>query len=73
MNLEDQQALQQHLQAAAAILYKNTDPAQLKDLLQLEQAVRQQVLEHVTPPVTLFLSKPQPVSPEDGNASSKAV
>jgi hypothetical protein len=59
MTPEDSQKLQVYLEAVAAILYHNSEPEQLKTLEGIEQAVRQQVLEHVSPQIGVFLSKKQ--------------
>ena len=47
MTPEEQQALQEHIRAIAQILYKDTPTEQLTTLAGIEQAVRQQMLEHV--------------------------
>ena len=59
MTLEKIQALQEHIQAIANILYEETSPEQLKNLEVLEETVRQKVLEHVSPQIGVFLSKKQ--------------
>lgn len=59
MTPEDSQKLQVYLEAVAAILYRNSEPEKLKTLEGIEQAVRQQVLEHVSPKIGIFLSKKQ--------------
>ena len=56
MTPEDSQKLQAYLEAVAAILDRNTEPEKLKTLEGIEQAVRQQVLEHVSPQIGVFLS-----------------
>jgi hypothetical protein len=55
----------------AAILQRNSDPANLTDLAGIEQTVRQQMLEHVSPAVALFLLDVLPESSVDGAANSK--
>jgi predicted HTH transcriptional regulator len=59
MNQEKTQALQKHIQAIANILYEETSSEQLKNLEILEETVRQQILEHVSPQIGVFLSKKQ--------------
>ena len=59
MTPEKQQALEGHIQAIANILYEETSPEQLKNLEILEETVRQQMLEHVSPQIGVFLSKKQ--------------
>lgn len=60
MTPEQEQALQEHVQAIAKILYENTSPEQLKTLGGIEQAVREQMQKHVMPEVGVFLSQRQP-------------
>ena len=59
MTPEQEQALQEHVQAIARILYENTPPDQLKTLGGIEQAVRDQMQKHVMPEVGIFLSQRQ--------------
>lgn len=60
MTPEEAQRVQECIQEIASILYKNTDPAQLTNLEAIETRVRQQMLEHVSPNVALFLSNKSP-------------
>ncbi len=55
MTPEEAQRVQVCIQEIAAILYKNTDPAQVTSLEGIETTVRQQMLEHVSPNIALFL------------------
>lgn len=57
MTPEKAQTLQNHINAIAAILYEEIQPEQLTTLESLEKTVRQQVLEHVTPQIGVFLSR----------------
>lgn len=59
MTPEKQQALQKHIEAIAKILYEETSPEQVKNLEILEVTVRQQMLDHVSPQIGVFLSKKQ--------------
>lgn len=59
MNSEDTQAMKAHLEAIAQILYRDSNPEDLQTLENIEQTVRQQVLEHVSPHIGIFLSKQQ--------------
>lgn len=63
MNPEKAQALQEHLDAIAAILYEETPAEELSTLESLEKAVRAQVFKHVTPRIGVFLSTPSPEQP----------
>ena len=56
MTPAEAQRVQECIQEIAAILYKNTDLAQLTSLEGIETTVRQQMLEHVSPYIALFLS-----------------
>jgi hypothetical protein len=56
MNVEQQQALQTHLQAIAEILYEETPAEELKTLAAIEQTVRYQLQQHVMPAIGIFLS-----------------
>lgn len=58
---EEAQRIQECVSEIAAILYKNTDPAQLTSLEAIETTVRQQMLEHVSPNIALFLSNKPPL------------
>lgn len=56
MKPEASEQLESHVRAIAAILYQNTEPEKLETLEGIEQAVRQQMLEHVSPKIGVFLS-----------------
>lgn len=57
MTPEDSQALKEHAQAIAEILYREQEPQTLRTLEDIEITVRQQLLEHVAPQIGFFLSK----------------
>jgi hypothetical protein len=61
MTPEEQERLRACTQEMAEILYRNSDKAGIKTLEGIEQTVRQQMLEHVSPEVALFLSTVKPV------------
>jgi hypothetical protein len=65
MTPEEQERLQACTQEIAEILYRNSDKAVLKTLEGIEQTVRQQMLEQVSPEVALFLSTVKPDVRED--------
>ncbi|XHX79175.1 MAG: hypothetical protein RBJ76_04375 [Stenomitos frigidus ULC029] len=54
MTPEQEQALHDHTQAIARMLYENTPPEQLKMLGGIEQAVPEQMQNHVLPAVDVF-------------------
>lgn len=57
MTPEQQQALKEHLQAIAQILYDDSNPATMQTLEGLEMTLRQQIQTHVSPELGNFLSK----------------
>lgn len=65
MTPEEQERIQACTQEIAEILHRNSDQAALKTLEGIEQTVRQQMLEQVSPEVALFLSTVKPVVRED--------
>ncbi len=44
------------LKRVGEILYKDSDPSRLENLEDIETTVREQVLKHVSPQITFFLS-----------------
>jgi hypothetical protein len=56
MTPEQQQAIQTHVEAISAILYADCEPESLKTLEDIELAVKERVLTHVTPQLGIFLS-----------------
>jgi len=56
MTPEQQQAIQTHVEAISAILYTDCEPESLKTLEDIELAVKERVLTHVTPQIGIFLS-----------------
>lgn len=57
MTPEDKKLLADHIKAIAKILYKNTPPEKIETFEGIETTVRDQVLEHVSPQITFFLSE----------------
>ena len=56
MTPAEAQRVQECIQEIAATLYKNTPASELTSLENIEKSIRQQMLEHVSPKVALFLS-----------------
>ena len=56
MTPEQQEAIQTHVEAISAILYADCEPGALKTLEDIELAVKERVLTHVTPQIGFFLS-----------------
>jgi hypothetical protein len=54
MTPSDQQQLKAHLKAAAEIIYRNTDPTELKSFETIEKLVRQKMLSEVGPELGSF-------------------
>jgi hypothetical protein len=73
MDVDKKAQIQAHAQAIAALLYEETDPEQVKTLAGIEEAVRKQVLEHVSPEIGIFLSPPVVARRGDANAPSRAL
>lgn len=67
MTPEQKQALQEHIQAIAKILYEDTSPERLTNLAGIEEAVRSQMQKHVMPEVGFFLSKRLQAQAQDIN------
>ena len=61
MTPEQQQAIKTHLDAISAILYADSNPEAFQTLEDIELAVRDQVLTHVTPHIGFFLSAQLPI------------
>ncbi|RCJ33099.1 hypothetical protein A6770_41080 [Nostoc minutum NIES-26] len=57
MTPEDKKRLEAHIQEIALILYQNTPPEKIETFEGIETAVRDQVLEHVSPKIAFFLSE----------------
>ena len=54
MEADKQAQIQAHARAIAALLYEETDPDQVKTLAGIEEAVRGDLLEHVSPEMGIF-------------------
>lgn len=65
MTPEDQKRLEACSTEIAEILYRNSNSEGLDSLEGIEQTVRQQMLEEVSPRVALFLSTNGLIRPED--------
>lgn len=57
MTPQEQERLQACISEIAQILYHNTPPEKITTLEDIEKAVRQQMMEQVSPKIALFLSK----------------
>ena len=64
--------IQAYAQAIPALLYEETDPEQVKTLAEIEEAVREHMLEHVNPEIGIFLLKQVVARQADANAPSVA-
>lgn len=58
-----------HARAIAALLFEETEAEQVQTLASIEETVRAQLLEHVSPEIGIFLSKPVVAPPVDAPAS----
>ncbi|BAZ71157.1 hypothetical protein NIES4106_59540 (plasmid) [Fischerella sp. NIES-4106] len=57
MTPDDKERLAIHIKEIAKILYKNTPPEKIETFEGIETVVRDQVLEHVSPKISFFLSE----------------
>lgn len=57
MTPEETKELQAHIEAAAAILFKNTPAEQLPDFESIERSVRGHLLEQVSPQIGNFFTQ----------------
>jgi hypothetical protein len=57
MTPEEKQELDQHVQAIAKLLYKDADKSRMTNLGEIEVVIREQLQEHVSPQVGVFLSR----------------
>jgi hypothetical protein len=64
--------IQAYAQATATLLYEETDPEQVKTLAGIEEAVREHMLEHVSPEVGNFLLQQVVTRQADANVPSAA-
>lgn len=56
MTPEEKKELTKHINAIGKILYKQTKPEQVETLAEIEKTVREQMLEHISPQIGIFLS-----------------
>ncbi len=71
MTPEELQKIEYHANQIAQILYSDTDPKVIQTLGDIETTVRQQILQHVSPPIGVFLSKMPPKSKREESETSK--
>jgi hypothetical protein len=57
MTPEQKQSLDKHVQAIAEILYAEADQSQMTNLGEIEGVIREQLQEHVSPKLGVFLSQ----------------
>lgn len=70
MDVEKKAQIQAHARAIAALLYEETNPEQVKTLAGIEVAVREHLLEHVSPEIGDFLLQQAAVPRVDESAAS---
>ena len=56
MTPEEEKELTEHIDAIAKILYRQAQPEQVETLTKIEETVRKQTLQHVSPRIGFFLS-----------------
>ncbi|VEP13043.1 conserved hypothetical protein [Hyella patelloides LEGE 07179] len=57
MTPEEEKELTEHINAIAQILYRQAKPEQIETLAKIEETVREQILEHISPKIGIFLAK----------------
>lgn len=57
MTPEKAQKLEQHIETIAALLYEETTPEKVDSLGKIEETIREQTLQYITPQLGVFLSK----------------
>ncbi len=57
MTPEKKQALEKHVQEIAKILYGDADKSRMTNLAEIEVVIREQLQEHVSPHIGVFLSQ----------------
>lgn len=55
MTPEEEKELAKHIKAIRKILYKQAKPEQVETLAKIEETVREQVLEHISPQIGICL------------------
>ena len=73
MTPKETRELNKHLEAAAAILFKNTPPEKLQDFESLELALREQLTKHVNPTFGLFFYAVVPKQMQAESGESRHV
>ena len=56
MTPEEEKELTEHIDAIAKILYRQAQPEQVETLAKIEETVRKQTLQQISPRVGFFLS-----------------
>ena len=56
MTPKEEKELTEHIDAIAKILYRQAQPEQIETLAKIEETVREQTLEHISPRIGFFLS-----------------
>jgi hypothetical protein len=70
---KEKKELNKHLEAAAAILFKNTPPEKLQDFESLEIALRDQLTAHVHPTFGHFFYAAAPKQVQEGSEQFRLV
>jgi hypothetical protein len=73
MTPSERKKLETHLKQVSEILYNNCYPETLETLEGIEKTVREQVLEHVSPKIALFLSQERQKRQQEEQGKSKVV
>ena len=53
MTPEEEKELSEHINAIGKILYRQAKPEQIETLAKIEETVREQILEHISPKIDI--------------------
>lgn len=65
MTPAEEKELAGHIDAIAKILYRQAEPEQVETLAKIEETVRQQTLQYISPQIGFFLSNKEQEQPQE--------
>jgi hypothetical protein len=72
MSPEKKKQLDEYVRAIADILYEEAEEEQVETLFAIEETIRDQTLEYITPQLGVFLSKSEQEQKQEEKDPSKA-
>jgi hypothetical protein len=72
MSPEKKKQLDEYVRAIADILYEEAEEEQVETLFAIEETIRDQTLEYITPQLGVFLSKSEQAQKQEEKDLSKA-